>query len=162
MELSIETYAELQKMMEEYDLAEFASIPSLLIQFFQVCAQRDIESIILNIHQQILPDYYALSPWHLKQQLADQIQYPNIAVHKKYRSEWISVHVSTQPITAIFKQRLLALAAEGKMFKIPRSEIPESYQINPFVILSRIKKQHGINIKLAGRTATEYIYVIQP
>lgn len=163
--IDIDSFDTLQSIIEDYDITNFTSITQFLIELLNHTFRQDIPDIRISIHRHILPPSYFKGSSDWKEAVQEQIQYPYLTFHKKYRGNILYIRASGNPSnqSAIFKKQLIQKIESDQKAIFLKKNIPKSYREQPYVILSRIRKERNLNIKIRYNSPTHITYVsIQP
>ncbi len=163
--IDIDSFETLQSVIEDYQLNNFNSITQFVVDILNTTFQQDISSIQISIHREILPPSYFKVTTSWKKSIEEKIQYPFLTLHKKYRGNILYIRASGSPTnnTAIFKQKLIQKIEQDHQATFLRKQIPKSYRDQPYNILSKIRKERNLNIRIKYNSPTHITYVsIQP
>lgn len=157
--IDIDSFGTLQEVIDDYNLSEWSNITQFFIELLQETFTQDIETVLITIKSDLIPISYTKPSTAWRNSIAQAINYPYLTIHKRYRGNTLTIQASGTHTPSIFKQRLIHEIQHNGQFKASRQIIPQSYQDQPYVILSRIRSQHNLNIKIRYQTSKYITYV---
>lgn len=132
----------LTSLLTKYGLKLGDTLQTLCIAIAHKARPEGGNSVLINIHPDLLAPSYRLIPAMFGRSLTVKLsEYPS--VHSYWRNGMLRLRLSHQRVPTTFKARVLAALMKKQQFEIRKSKVPESYRIRPSLLSSVLSMSLG-------------------
>jgi hypothetical protein len=140
--IEIHDFVELQDTLMDHDIPMASSINQAMISLIQYYDPQGYDEIYIVLNKPVVPQSYYANGVIWGKLISHSLDIPFVRSYINPKEETLTIYAGHNHIEPNFYKRLQSRLKSEKIIILPLQVVPRAYQVNPYILVTRLKKKN--------------------
>lgn len=140
--IHIHNFVELQDILMDHDIPMASSINQAMISLIEYYDPQGYDEIYIVLNRPIVPPSYYANGVIWGKSMNHSLNIPFVRSFINQKEETLTLYAGHNNIEPNFYKRLQSRLKSEKIIILPLQVVPRAYQVNPYILVTRLKKKN--------------------